>query len=1396
MAQKYHGVNITKVLDDNVDYDIGLDIGTNSVGWAVVDSEGRLLQRKGKNTWGTRLFDEAKTAADTRTKRTLRRRYDRRKQRIYNLRELIASDVAAVDKDFFAKFNQTSLLPKDRHIDDKHILFDEETYSELLLTCDSELSTSSINKYPSIYHLRKRLVEDNSQEDIRLVYLALHHIIKYRGHFLIDGELTAKSANGKDALDALRDNLIDYCAEREISFDSTSFDVEKLNDILVQSSQSRRMRQEAFADVLLNCFEREDKDYAKLLSKAIFGYETNWDKLFGIDANPDTKFSLAKDEKVSKFEAELLPENAASIFATIQLVYNAYLLAGILKGSNGGTLSASMVELYNQHKQDLAWLKKIVKTYGSHDPKTNVNKDYYSLFRGAKYADGTYVKASAKGYTGYIEGNVPLDELYKQIKTTVTPYPLSSEEALYWQQIQLRMEDGTFLRKLRTSDNGAIPHQLHLEELRIILANQGKYYTSLRENAQKIEQILSFRIPYYVGPLGKEINPKRNKPFAWAKRRPEHEFTKIKPWNIEEVIDFDQAAEDFITNLTGECTYYYGMPVIPKYSLLYSEFCVRQELNKCRIEYDGEKPSKIDVELAEDIYQNIFKHHARVKVDTVQEFLKERGMINTGFRGTQKEGEFASSLKSYCDFTKILGHEINSFEEYEMVEQLILWVTVYEDKTILKRKINQTYGAQGTGVLSDNQVKQILRLRYTGWSNLSKEFLTELKVEYNGRKLSIMGALRDSGELYPMNLMEVLASKKFGFQKLLDEKNEEYLNAHKDFALENIPGSPAIKRGINQSLKIIDEIVKITGKQPRRIVVEMAREDVGKGKGRRTNPRAKQLESLYANLQKDILLDDSPIVDKELRTYSDKLDNDRLFLYFLQRGKCLYCGKPLSVEQLSSYHIDHIVPQSMIKDDSLDNRVLVCQHCNEEKLDQYPLPVSIRQKRHSAWVAYKNAGLISKNKFNKLTQSEVDTRALDGMAHGFINRQLVETRQISKHVVNLLQARYEESSVETVKAALSHQLRETYDLPKVRELNDWHHAHDAYLACQMSRFIHERFDTIAQDLNYRTFSKYAYAVRQKTKSDTGLIVNSFKFNGSEIQNNSVFNDAWDGSAELERLQTVLDYKDCFVSHKLERLKGEFWNQTVYSHRSVTDKAIRLKAEKDPNEYGHYSSPNSAYYVLLEYQDASKKKPVTKRVMEGIPVDISYRIDNPTDPLTLQSYLEEKYGCFTIIKAPIYKYQLISWNGGKYYMVSASEIINARQLWLPRTVALYLQTAQKALQANARFADVQAFNEWPNKRQLNHDIYVYLCEQINNYYPRYNGVYQKLTSDTTVNKFENMNENEQIVGIFSLLNMLHCNSACGLTTLSLSTSAGRYSNVNISDPTIEFINTSVTGMFES
>ena len=64
-------------------YYLGLDMGTNSVGWAVTDQQYNLLKAKGKDLWGIREFAEADTSVERRTHRISRRRRQREQARMH-----------------------------------------------------------------------------------------------------------------------------------------------------------------------------------------------------------------------------------------------------------------------------------------------------------------------------------------------------------------------------------------------------------------------------------------------------------------------------------------------------------------------------------------------------------------------------------------------------------------------------------------------------------------------------------------------------------------------------------------------------------------------------------------------------------------------------------------------------------------------------------------------------------------------------------------------------------------------------------------------------------------------------------------------------------------------------------------------------------------------------------------------------------------------------------------------------------------------------------------------------------------------------------------------------------------------------------------------------------------
>ena len=67
---------------------LGLDLGTDSVGWCATDENGKIIKVQGKSLWGYRGFEEATDASERRMNRSNRRRLNRRKQRLSLLRNI------------------------------------------------------------------------------------------------------------------------------------------------------------------------------------------------------------------------------------------------------------------------------------------------------------------------------------------------------------------------------------------------------------------------------------------------------------------------------------------------------------------------------------------------------------------------------------------------------------------------------------------------------------------------------------------------------------------------------------------------------------------------------------------------------------------------------------------------------------------------------------------------------------------------------------------------------------------------------------------------------------------------------------------------------------------------------------------------------------------------------------------------------------------------------------------------------------------------------------------------------------------------------------------------------------------------------------------------------------
>ncbi len=331
-------------------YLLGLDVGTDSVGWCLVDENHNIIKKQGKSLWGARLFEEAEDCKGRRGFRSARRRLERRKFRLDLLQRIFAEEVNKVDKNFFTRLNYSFFLPEDKPSelqDIRSVIFDKDK--------------SFYDKYPTIYHLRKALVENSNEKfDIRLVYLAIHHIIKYRGNFLHAGNNF--NASSLDSVVEAFENIDSALGalEKGLLFGDCNKVANDFMNVKDNKYRTITINKEILETAIGKNGDNGDNKYNKEIIKLISGGSCSFQTLLEDEDLEKKSFQISDDnydETLSIFVGK--GEEYATILENAKTIYDALSLKLII--GNNETISDAMIDRYNVHKTQLAELKKFVK---------------------------------------------------------------------------------------------------------------------------------------------------------------------------------------------------------------------------------------------------------------------------------------------------------------------------------------------------------------------------------------------------------------------------------------------------------------------------------------------------------------------------------------------------------------------------------------------------------------------------------------------------------------------------------------------------------------------------------------------------------------------------------------------------------------------------------------------------------------------------------------------------------------------------------------------------------------------------------------------------------------------------------------------------------------------------
>ena len=1173
-------------------YYLGLDMGTSSVGWAVTDAQYRILRKKGKDMWGIREFEQAESAAERRSHRINRRRRQRQVARIGLLKDYFADEIEKVDKNFYVRMENSKYFmeDKDERLQSHNGIFDDDTFKD----------EDYYKLYPTIFHLRAALLDmDNTGQafDVRLVYLALLNMFKRRGHFLLN---TESSESGAAQIEVQYEELIGQINEN-YGVELTAVPLKSVIAIIGDKEIGRKRKHEKLLEIF--SITRKNKRVSEFL-KCMSGLSSDVNTILEPEAEEKTDVCFHDFSYVDKIPElmDQLGEEKYAVIERMKAIYDYAILTGTLQGYE--YLSLARVADYEKHRADLKCLKEIYRKYKSKEV-------YDRMFRSDQ--PGTYsayvnsLNSADHKYRRNMKER-KAENLYVTIKKELKDCAEGDEQVQY---ILDQIEKEQFLPKQLTGANGVIPNQVHRKEMARILKNAESYLPFLKEQdesgytvSERILKIFSFQIPYYVGPLG--VGSKT----GWVQRKA---VGRILPWNLEEKIDKQATAEEFIKRLIRSCTYLSGEKVMPKASLAYEKYCVLNEINNLRI--DGER---IDTELKQRIFNECFISGKRVTRKQLCKRLEMWGKIKSEDQVSGIDITINQSLSSYGKMYAIFGDQLKEDKYRDIAEDIIYWGTVFADSKKMYREHLNRYIESGD--LTESDVKRILGYKFKDWGRFSRALL-ELQGcdKSTGEKVSLLQAMWNNS----LNFMELINSPDFTFREALEEKRVNLEKTLTDFEYEDLECyyfSAPVKRMIWQTILVVREIEKVMGQAPARVFVEMTRSDEEKGDRGRKASRASQLLLAYKNIKNTQIRDWKKEISEA--EGNGKLRSKKLYLYYMQMGRDMYTGKEIDLARLfddNLYDIDHIYPRHYVKDDSIiNNLVLVNKAANEHlKKDLYPIPAQIASNPEvrELWDALHKTKLITDEKYHRLTSREQFT---DKQMGDFIARQLVETSQGTKAVAELLKALLSDTTeMIYAKASNVSEFRHKNGFVKSRLINEFHHAQDAYLNIVVGNVYYTKFTK-----NPWNFIKNDYEKdKQKYHYNMDRMFDWDVVRGSDV---AWVADKKDGRGTIYTVREMMRKNTPLMTRMSFEQHGGIANATLYSAKKVKPEGyFPLKASdarlSDITKYGGYTSATIAYYFIVSYKKG-KKEIIS---VEGLPILFKEKVEHTANGM--ERYCTEQLG---------------------------------------------------------------------------------------------------------------------------------------------------------------------------
>jgi CRISPR-associated protein, csn1 family len=410
----------------------------------------------------------------------------------------------------------------------------------------------------------------------------------------------------------------------------------------------------------------------------------------------------------------------------------------------------------------------------------------------------------------------------------------------------------------------------------------------------------------------------------------------------ERVVQVKRINKDGVEELV-ERTITIGPKVAPKSSPIFQVCKVWESIQNIRLYYPDGTERKLEQEEKQKLFDYLQKND-KLSLTALRKVLKIKPkeklwcdkLLDKGIAGNTTVAILRKALKGYEQYEGLLrfdltirdGHKADEDgvirpivdESYQNEPLYKLWHILYsiEDRADMYRALVGQLEIKEED-LDDGLMDALYKIDFVkqGYGNKSAKFICKLLPHLQEGKM-----YSEAAEAAGVRHSDSMTAQ---------ERDERSLLETIPLLQKNALRQPVVEKILNQMINLVNALKREYGEIDE-VRVELARE--------LKMSREEREETTKSNNARE---KENKAIAERIKEYGLTPTKSRIQKYRLWQESaesCIYCGKRVGVVQFlrgEEIEVEHIIPRSILFDDSMSNKVCACRSCNQEKGNRFAM---------------------------------------------------------------------------------------------------------------------------------------------------------------------------------------------------------------------------------------------------------------------------------------------------------------------------------------------------------------------------------------------------------------------------------------------------------------------------